>query len=184
MQLVQVEFDHVALKHNSIPSSLLHPLLDNEQLFKCTGHDTWVLRGTLNRVSFTGAGLTVGEQANVVAVNGTLHQHLCVFEYLFLRSSLTKACIKRVLFLFVPFLTLEQLFLQAELQGVLIDNGDYRQASNLHLIATHGPNPAEHSNLSLHVLNHVVQLLPDQRLMVILRSQVFTLFPQLVHLGN
>ena len=76
-------------------------VLEHEQLIESSWHDTWSLRRSLNSVSFSRTCLSVSEHTNIEAIDGRLHEHLCVFKNLFLLNAITEARVKRVYFLFI-----------------------------------------------------------------------------------
>ena len=93
-QLVQVELHHVAREAHSEVIVPLESLFDIEHFLEAARHDSWVASCACDRVGLARARLPVREDAHVVAVDGTLDQHLRVLEYGLLVCALVKAGVK------------------------------------------------------------------------------------------
>ena len=61
------------------------------------------------------------------------------------------------------------LFLQFDPQCVLVGNRNDRQTSNIVFLRAHGPHSAEHSDLTLQILNLIVQVFPQLCFQLVLR---------------
>lgn len=104
--------------------------------------------------------LAVGEDADVVAVDSTLHQVLGVLKHLFLGAGGLKHRVERVL----AWLAL---LLPGVAEGELIVEDERRLLALALLEGQHGPRAAVHPDLALHVLHHVEVLLAHHVLVLV-----------------
>lgn len=182
MQLVEVKFNHVAFE-GDLELTFLHPFLDAEEFLQGSRDNTRSLFITLDGIGFTGTCLTVSEKTHVEAVDGTLHQHFGVFEDLLLACCVTEAGVESILLLFVS--ALNTVFLQFNLESVLVDDSDNRKATLYAFLFAHGSYPAEDSDLSLHVFDEIVKSLAHKGLifefgtdLIFLVFEILKLFDQ------
>ena len=110
MKFVEVEFDHVALEGDYELLGFFNAAFDAEKLIKGTGNYARLLGVALDCEGLAWACLTVGEDADVEAINGALHEHFGVFENFILACILAKAAVELVLLFFVA-LALDAIFL-------------------------------------------------------------------------
>ena len=149
-------------------------MLESEHLLEATRHNTLCIVGlsTRDSVGLSRASLTIGEDADIVAVKSTLNKHSGVLKDLLLSSLWPKDTVKHELFDLVLSHALEAtILLVSNPQRERVHGLNSVNAAHLSLILVHGSDPAVDSNLTLHVLNRIVELLADQCLRMVLLPQ-------------
>ena len=102
MELVQVEFDHVALKSDGV--IILHFRAQVEKFVESTRHDAWLFPCALDRERFTATSLTVSKDSCSVPIQSRIQQAFdtTIVKKLLLSRFGKKAHIETIIFHHLP----------------------------------------------------------------------------------